>query len=284
MTSVVVPVHNAEPYLGDLLASLELQDMRDPWEVVLVDNHSTDRSSAVAGQFAGRLPLRMMEASARANPSYARNAGVASTTSEKLLFIDADDAVAPGYVRTMTAALDTHHLVTSRVDSETLNPGWVREAHGEPWQATSVGVFFGFLPASGINIGIRRSLFDSLGGFPEAFSGSEDMAFSWNAQINAGASLHFVPDAVYLYRYRESLGGLFSQGANWGRDSVLLYRTYREAGMPGRSLRTGCEDWLHSIRGLVMASSKSARAPFAVRLGLCAGRLRGSLQYGTRYF
>ena len=61
MTSVVVPVHNAEPYLGDLLASLELQDMRDPWEVVLVDNHSTDRSSAVAGQFAGRQSVSLQE-------------------------------------------------------------------------------------------------------------------------------------------------------------------------------------------------------------------------------
>jgi len=284
MTSVVVPVHNAEPYLNDLLASLEVQDMRDAWEVVLVDNHSTDRSLAVARTFADRLPLRIMAAFDRANPSYARNAGVASSTSEKLLFIDADDAVAPGYVRTMTAALDIHHLVTSRVDSEALNPGWVREAHGEPWQATGVGVFFGFLPASGINIGIRRSLFDSLGGFPEAFSGSEDMAFSWDAQIKAGASLHFVPDAVYLYRYRETIGQLFAQGANWGRDSVLLYRTYREAGMPGRSVRTGFIDWFQAIRGFAAAGSKSARAPFAVRLGLCAGRLRGSLQYRTRYF
>jgi glycosyltransferase involved in cell wall biosynthesis len=284
MTSVVVPVHNAEPYLADLLASLEAQDMRAPWEVVLVDNHSTDKSSAVARTFEGRLPLRMMAASARANPSYARNAGVASTTSEKLLFIDADDAVAPGYVRAMTTALDTHPLVTSRVDSEALNPGWVQNAHGAPWQATGVGVFFDFLPASGINIGIRRALFESLGGFPEAFSGSEDMAFSWNAQIRGGVPLHFVQDAVYLYRYRATIGELFAQGANWGRDSVLLYRTYREAGMPGRSVRAGVIDWFHAIRGLAAAGSKSARAPFAVRLGLCAGRLRGSLQYRTRYF
>ena len=60
MTSVVVPVHNAEPYLGNLLASLEVQDMRDPWEVVLVYKHWPDGSSAVARTFADRLPLSII--------------------------------------------------------------------------------------------------------------------------------------------------------------------------------------------------------------------------------
>jgi len=282
-TSLVVPVHNAEKSLGDLLTSLIGQEEMDRWEVVIVDNNSTDGSMVVAQTFRDRLPLRFVSARERANPSYARNAGAASSSADNLLFVDADDAVGPGYVKAMDGALSEHPLVTSSVDSGSLNPAWVRGAHGPPWQTEGVAAFFGFLPAAGVNIGIKRTLFESLGGFPEAFSGSEDMAFSWNAQLVAGVAPYFVREAVYRYRYRTTIRELFLQGAHWGRDSVLLYRTFRTKGMPGRPISAVTGDWGSAIAGFVSADDQSARAPFAVRLGLCAGRLRGSLQYRTFY-
>ena len=202
MTSVVVAIRNAARVLPSLLESLAGQDMANAWEVIAVDNGSDDQSAAVLESFASRVPLRRLQAVARANPSYARNAGARAASGSRLLFVDADDAVAPEYVSAMARALDEHPLVTSRVDSASLNAEWVRDAHGPPWQADGVGVFFGFLPAAGINIGVHRDLFERLGGFPEAFSGSEDVAFSWRAQL-AGVPLRFVGDAVYRYRYRD---------------------------------------------------------------------------------
>ena len=114
----------------------------------------------------------------------------------------------------MSAALDEHVLVTSRVDSTTLNAPWLQEAHGPAWQAEGIGTFYDFLPACGINIGIGRNEFDRLGGYSERFSSAEDIAFAWTAQMR-GIKLHFVHDAVYHYRYRSTLRRLFKQGSNW---------------------------------------------------------------------
>jgi glycosyltransferase involved in cell wall biosynthesis len=282
--SIVVPVHNAGHYLGELLGSLASQENPGPWEIVLVDNLSTDDSLGLADPYRDRLPLKTVTASARANPAYARNVGAQNATGDKLLFVDADDAIDPGYVSAMSKALEVRPLVTSRVDSERLNPEWTRKAYGLPWQADAVQVLFDFMPAAGINIGIDRDLYFAIGGFPEEFSGSEDVAFCWKAQLETGASLRFVADAVYCYRYRTTLPKLFMQAANWGRDSVLLYKTFRSAGMPARPLSAAITDWTSAIAGALQTTSSEARAQYAVRLGFCVGRLRGSLQYRASYF
>src|SRR5258705_9776061 len=230
--SVIIPCKNPGSHLIGLLDSLVQQEFGNLWELILVDNGSSDDTKSVAMSYSDRLKLKLIEASEKANASYARNAGVRTASSEKLLFIDADDEVEPQYLAAMSAALDSHDFVTSRVDSLTLNPGWVREAQGPPWQENGVIVFFDFLPAAGVNIGIRRSLYESVGGFPEEFSGSQDIAFSWRVQLFAAKQIHFVPEAIYRYRYRDSLRGLYKQSRNWGFSNTLLYREFRPHGMP----------------------------------------------------
>ena len=280
--SVIVPFRNAAAYLGDLLESLAAQEFDEPWEVVAVDNRSSDNSGTLARGFASRLSLTVIDAQERANISYARNVGVQVSRGEKLLFIDADDEVSVGYVSAMAAALDSHDLVTSRVDSDTLNPEWVRHAHGEPWQQSGIQVFFDFLPAAGANIGIKRCLFLSLGGFDEQFSTSADIAFSWHAQLSAGIRISFVESAVYRYRYRNTYRALYRQGCSWGSENALLYRHFRHAGMPKRSWRAGLQEWRDVIGGL-LTPVESTRPALVVRLGYCVGRLMGSIKHQVVY-
>jgi glycosyltransferase involved in cell wall biosynthesis len=282
-TSVIVPVHNGERHLTSLLESLTNQSMSESWETVAVDNGSSDGSIAILERYKDRLPLTVIHASERHNPSFARNAGARVARGRFFLFVDADDALSAGYVEHMTRALAEHELVTSRVDSTILNPEWVFLAHGEPWQAETIGVFFDFLPATGINIGIHRRDYERLGGFSEVFSGSEDIAFSWKA-YQAGLRFHLVRDAVYQYRYRDSMAGLYRQAANWGRDNVLLYATFRSDGMPGRNWSVTLRDWKAAGHALLTARSAGSRARAAVQLGYCVGRLKGSLRYGVCYF
>ena len=148
-----------------MLESLTWQEPTSAMEILAVDNGSDDRSRSIAESFADRLNLKILEALDRRNASYARNVGVRASTCDKLLFADADDQLAPGYVAAMTAALDHHRFVTSRVDSMALNPEWVQLAHGDPWQADSVPVGFDFMPVTGPNVGLRRELFDASGGY-----------------------------------------------------------------------------------------------------------------------
>ena len=279
-----MPFRNADRHLSGLLESLAAQAaVPDSWEIVLVDNRSTDRSRRIAEQFAERLSSRIVDAPARANPAYARNVGVRSSAGHKLMFADADDELEPGYVAAMAEALEDHGLVTSRVDSTTLNPVWVRDAQGPPWQADGIGAFHDFLPAAGINIGIHRDLYDRLGGFPEDFAASEDIALSWTASITERVQLHFVRSAVYRYRYRDSLRELFFQSLRGGSSSALLYRRFRDLGMPARSLKAALREWQSVLAGLRHAYGRAALAPLVVRLGYCVGRLQGSARHRVMF-
>ena len=143
-------------------------------------------------------------------------------------------------------------------------------------------VGYDFLPVTGVNIGIRRSLFESVGGYPEEFSGCQDIAFTWRAQLQ-GARIHFVPEAVYRYRHRSSLSGLYRQCVNWGKSEVRLYRTFRSAGMPRRRLAAAAREWWEVGTGLVRSRGKAERAAQVTRLGHCVGRLLGAARFGVLY-
>jgi glycosyltransferase involved in cell wall biosynthesis len=166
--SVVIPFRDAAVHFGQQLEALSRQTYERTWEVVLVDNDSSDGSREVAERFRNRLNLRIVDAHGKASPAYASNVGARAARGRKLLFVDADDEVAPGYVTAMATALERHEFVTSRLDHETLNPPWMRAAHGEFWQVEGLDVFFDLLPfASGCALGVSRQVFQSVGGFPE---------------------------------------------------------------------------------------------------------------------
>jgi GT2 family glycosyltransferase len=279
--SVIVPFRDPGSHFAKLLASLAAQETPETVEIIAVDNGSTDGSRRYAEDLAGRMPLRIVDAPTRPNRSGARNRGAREARADKLLFVDADDELAPGYLAAMIRALDEHRFVTSAVDSVTLNPGWVRQAHGLPWSGI-IPDAFGFLPCGGSNIGVDRALFEAVGGFPEEFAASEDIAISWRIQLS-GVDLRQVPEAIYRYRYRQSLRGLFRQARLWGSSNVKLYRSFRASGMPGRPARLALADWRHALAHLARARSLDRLAVAAVQLGYCAGRLWGSVRYRVTY-
>ncbi len=278
--SVIVPFRNASRYLGDHLEALTRQELARSWEVILVDNGSRDGSRSVAERFLDRLNLRVVDAHDRRGAGYARNVGARLACGEKLIFIDADDEVAPGYLAAMAAGLDRHDFVTSAFDHRVLNPEWVQSAHGSQWRdpADPLFVQFGVLPFAGGSIGISRSVFESVGGFPEDLPRMQDIAFSWEVQF-AGTELHYVPDAVYHVRYRRSLQDLFRQGLAGGSTAPLLFRRYRGAGMRRRTVVDMGRSWTRFAVRLAQARTKADLAPLALQLGREIGRLRGSIRH-----
>ena len=100
--SVVVPCFNSEAFIAECLEALCDQDYpRDRYEVILVDNGSSDRSLEIAKQFAG---VRCLTEAKRGSYA-ARNRGVAAARGEVVAFTDSDCAPARDWVRTAWAAL-----------------------------------------------------------------------------------------------------------------------------------------------------------------------------------
>lgn len=92
--SVIVPVYNAERWLGELIASLRAQSFAD-WECVLVDDGSTDGSPAILAA-ASREDARFRVVTKKnGGLSDARNFGLGHVRGEWIFFVDADDALMP---------------------------------------------------------------------------------------------------------------------------------------------------------------------------------------------
>src|SRR4051812_43257112 len=89
--SVVIPAFNAEPYLGAAIESV-LGQTRSAAQVIVVDDGSTDATSAVAEKFDDAVILIQQR---NAGVSAARNNGAAAVAADWLLFLDADDLLRP---------------------------------------------------------------------------------------------------------------------------------------------------------------------------------------------
>jgi glycosyltransferase involved in cell wall biosynthesis len=278
--SVVIPFRNAAPYIRDQLEALAQQDFDQAWEIVLVDNSSEDESRQIVESFRGRMNLRIVDAHERAGAAWATNRGVGHASGKKLIFIDADDEVAPGYLAAMAAALDRHDFIISAFDHDALNPPWVRSALGRFARnpENPLSTHFGVLPSAGGSVGISRAKFESVGGFPDDFPRMYDIAMSWEVQL-AGTALHYVPDAVYRVRFRTSLLDLYRQAVAESSCAPLLYKRYRAAGMQRRTLERALRSWARLVVNLAQARTKSDLAPLIVQLGRELGRLTGSLRY-----
>ena len=278
--SVILPFRNAAPHIREQLEALANQAFDREWEVVAVDNGSSDNSREIVESFRNRLNLVILDVATKTGAGHARNVGARHASGEKLIFIDADDEVAPGYLREMAAGLDRHDFVTSNFDHSALNPEWVRDAHGPLWRdpADPLGDHFGVMPSAGGSIGVTRQIFEAVGGFPEDFRRMQDIAFSWEVQ-SRGVVLHLVPDAIYRVRFRQTLIDLFRQAFAGSSYAPLLYKRYGNLGMQRRTLKEVMRSWARLGVGFLHARTKADAASLAIQLGRQLGRVRGSLRH-----
>jgi glycosyltransferase involved in cell wall biosynthesis len=93
MLSIVVPVFNVAPYLREGLESVLHQNFAQAYEVILVDDCSSDDSLAICREFARQHPgiFHLIESAENAGVSVARNIGLARARGRYLMFFDPDD-------------------------------------------------------------------------------------------------------------------------------------------------------------------------------------------------
>lgn len=279
--SVVVPCRDAAATLGGQLAALAAQRWDGEWEVIVADNGSTDGSQAIAEGLRDRLPrLRVLDAAERRGPAHARNRGAAAAAGEAILFCDADDEVAPGWLAAMAEALDRHDLVASRYEFARLNPPTVAGARPESQsEGLNAYTYPPFLAhAGGGGLGVKAALHRAVGGFDEAMRVLEDTDYCWRLQL-AGTPLAFVPDAVVHVRSRGDLGGIFRQNLAFGEGNVAIYKKYRSRGMPRLGPGPGLLRWAKLIATAPRLATAAGRAAWLSQLGWRLGRLKGCLRY-----
>jgi glycosyltransferase involved in cell wall biosynthesis len=252
--SVIVPARNEEASLGDCLQSL-ISQSGVAFEIIVVDDHSTDRTREIAQSFPQEL-VRVIEApplpAGWTGKNNAVTAGVNDARGEWLLFTDADTVHLPGsLVRALTEAQD------HSADLLSYSPEQIAVTF---WEMATLPVVFAELarqyppsvvsdPASPIAaangqfILIRRDAYEAVGGHAAiAKEILEDVALA-QAVKRSGRKIRFryAPDAVRTRMYRnyrqlrdgwtKNLALLFPNPSwlaaktllNWGLPWVLMF-------------------------------------------------------------
>lgn len=271
--SVVIPAHNAAATIGVQLAALAEQQTNHPFEVIVVDNRSSDDTARIVAGFHDRLPgLRIADARAGEGAAYARNTGVQEATGELLLFCDADDEVHPGWVGAMGAALQDADIVGGAIEVAKFNPPEVQS--GYPNLAPQLQVGRHQLPfATGCSMGIRRAVFERLGGFDESSSPAEDQDLSLRAQF-AGCRLVFAPDAIVHYRLRSGIRAVARQHYHYGLSDARLFSRFPDVGPP-LTVYGEARMVLGTLRRAPQFLDPMKRVRWMRKLSLHSGRLVG---------
>ena len=94
--SVIIPVYNAERYVGKCIESVQAQTYMD-WQMILVDDGSMDKSLEVCQRYANQENRISVIHQENAGPGIARNTGIAKATGDYVVFIDSDDYIEKDY-------------------------------------------------------------------------------------------------------------------------------------------------------------------------------------------
>ena len=274
--SIVIPAFNAETTLGEQLSALRAQEWTGSWEVIVVDNGSTDRTVAVfEGATDGDERFRLVDGSARSGASFARNIGGELATGEAIAFCDADDIVGAGWIAAIGDALQKYEFVAGAQDLSQLNPDWLRGAYGNP-APNSLQTFAEIFPyGPTANLGITKSALSQLGGFDTSIAVYEDLDLCLRAWSH-GIELVYVPGAVVHYRLRQTLAELFSQAIKYGEAAPFICKRLKEMGRPVPPRLRNAKNAIWLVRRAPRLRSAEGRARWVVVAGGFLGRLRGS--------
>lgn len=279
--SVVIPCLNNAAVIGEQLEALAQQRWNREWEVVVVDNGSTDDTVAVVERHSAKLPrVRVLQATQKRSAAHARNAGVAAACGRAIAFCDADDRVGAGWLSAMGNALDRHSFVAARLDIAELNPPQVAQTVKNPQAEGLQRVDYPphFCHASGASLGVRREAHEMVGGFDEDLPYLEDTDYCLRLQ-RSGFPLQFLPEAVIHYRFKDRPQAMFQQARHWGEYNVLLYKRYGGDTRLDRPWRRHLSRWRALIRRVPALMKREQRLNWIKTLGTQVGTLYGSMKY-----
>ncbi|GAA4198392.1 hypothetical protein GCM10022219_27780 [Microbacterium oryzae] len=222
--SVVLPVHDVAPWIGETLETVLAQDI-DSMEVLVVDDGSRDATPEIVADVAARDPRVRLVSSAGRGGGTARNTGIDAARGRYLVFCDGDDLVPDGAYAALVASLE-------RSGSDIAFGDYLKFRPADTWRPTDAMPAFD-RPASGIALRDEPTLLFSRPCWNKAFAldwlratgirfpdvpRSNDIVPMMRAYLLA-RRVDILPDVVYLYRERP---GATSMSARAGAAPSLL--------------------------------------------------------------
>jgi glycosyltransferase involved in cell wall biosynthesis len=226
--SVVIPVLNGEGTIGACLSALVKSDYpKERFEIVLVDNGSTDRTAEIAQ----RYPVKLVS-EPRRGPARARNRGIKASHGEILAFTDADCLATTGWIPELVKPFAKEDVGAVAGDILPFPPRTPAERHAARIRHLSPERYLrrpSFPFAVAANLAFRREVFTQVGLFDESSPrGGESTDICTRFFRTTGLRLELATRAVVFHRHRQSARELFWQHWGYGQGHAFLYWKYRD--------------------------------------------------------
>lgn len=229
--SIIIPVYNRPDEVFELLESLEQQTFRN-FEVVIVEDGSTNNCKEIVGLFQGKLDIHYYFKE-NSGQGFSRNYGFERAKGDLFVVFDSDCLIPPHYFETVEIYLDKHQLdAFGGPDKD--HPSFSNMQKAISYSMTSLFTTGGirgskksigtFHPRS-FNMGISREVFKKTKGYAITRMG-EDIEFSIRI-IGNGFKVGLIPEAFVYHKRRTSLSQFYKQLHFFGRARINIQRFFK---------------------------------------------------------
>jgi glycosyltransferase involved in cell wall biosynthesis len=211
--SVVMPAHNALPFLNESIRCILNQTFSD-FEFVILDDASTDGSDEVLREWEKRdSRIRLLKSERKLGLSASSNFVVLNSNAPIVARMDADDTCSPERLKRQWEILQRQPgVVALGTLCEGIDASGRHVRPRDRWRVVRRSQYVPFPHGSAM---FRRSAFDAINGYSEQYSGGEDQNFFF--KLKAVGRVVTLPDMLYQYRYHS--GNATFATANGGLDS-----------------------------------------------------------------
>lgn len=268
--SAIICTHNRETYLGAAIDSLLNQTFAGAFEIIVVDNASSDRTRNVVEDrlVEDRLPnsrLRYIYEPVT-GLSVARNTGARVAESAILAYLDDDAVASPQWLQALYDAYQTHEKLAIAGGKVTLL--WTAGTQSPPWLSVGLAGNLGAydlgeetvyvdrpsLTPRGLNYSIRRSFLDQVGGFDlnlgrvgKSLLSNEELRMTELA-LEQGWQVAYLPDALVAHNVApERLNRSWFLSRGWWQGISECYREQLSGRAGWKQLARGAERLLRGL-------------------------------------
>lgn len=227
--SVIMPAYNVEPYIGEAIDSVLAQTFTD-FELLIVDDGSTDRTAEMARRFAARDSRLMLLQQDNRGLAAARNTALRQAKGGLMALLDSDDLWMPRFLEAQIAVLDARPEVDIVTGNARTLGSHEDGLPARPWPDPRPSPDLRTILIDELSVFImsvfRRRVYDTIGGFDEMLRTNEDFDF-WLRATLAGFTFARNDEPLGFYRRRDD--SLSASQVRMLRGALRVYYKQRPA-------------------------------------------------------